>query len=649
MLELGRVAARRHRWEEALQALTEADEAEGLDPDDLLILADAAWWAGDPDTGVAVLERAYAGYERSGRLGEAATVGARLAYLAMRRLAMSIAMGWIARVQRLLENAPESIGHAWLEVLSAVQAVMIDGELERAIAHADRALELGRKYGSIGVQSIAMSFKGYALIERGQWREGLVLMDEANAVAMAERGDLRAASDVYCNTIAVCRNLADYRRAEEWTEEAERWMQSNGVGGYPGVCQVHRAELKRLRGSWPEAEEEARRACVELERFRLMDGIGFAHYEIGEVRRRMGDLKAAEEAFVLAYEYGWEPQPGLALLMLQRGDTAEAARSLAASLQQLPSGPGSDSILARARLLPAQVDISLAAGDVDTARAATEELERVAKLYESPAWAACALGSRGAIRLQEGQADDAVADLDRAWRLWRQIDLPYEGARTRTLLGQARAAAGDTAGAELEFAAARSALTRLGAAADLQQLNSLAGVHRSDERRRVRKAFMFTDIVTSTDLLSVMGDDAWEEVLRWHDRTLRGIFAQHGGEEVKHTGDGFFVSFDEPRRAVECAVAVQRRLEEHRREHGFAPWVRIGIHSAEAFHQTGDYSGKGVHVAARIGSLGEREQIVISSDVASAAGSLPFSVSTARPVKLKGVAAPVEVHTVDWR
>lgn len=654
-LESGRSAARRHLWDEALNALTAADEAEALGPDDLLLLADAAWWTSDPDRAVATFERSLAGFEREDRRGEAATVAARLAYLAMRRTAFSIAMGWIARAERLLQDQPESIGHAWLKILDLVQALVMRGDLDASIELADEAIELGRKHGSTGVQAIAMSFKGYALIQRGQWREGIALIDEAAAVAMSEVQDLRAASDVYCNTIAVCRDLADYQRAGEWTEEAERWMRANSVGGYPGVCQVHRAELKRLHGYWAEAEQVARSACVELERFRLMDGAGFAYHEIGEVRRRMGDLSAAEDAFRRAYEYGWEPQPGRALMMLERGETAAAAESIAATLQRIgPANPGvtSEHLLARARLLPAQVEIALASGDLETAHAATEESERVAGLYERAAWTASALSSRGAIFLAEGDAVGAAAVLDRAWRMWQEIDLPYESARARTLLGQARVGMGDVVGADLEFGAARSVFRRLGAETDLRRLNEFAGAGTrpgSTEPRRVMKAFMFTDLVKSTDLISLIGDAAWDELLRWHDRTLRGIFADHGGEVVRHTGDGFFLAFDMPRSAVECAVAVQRRLDEHRREHGFAPWVRIGAHLSEASRKGSDYAGQGIHVAARIADRADREEITISSDLLDAVGVIPFPTSDARSVQLKGITEPLMVHTVRWR
>ena len=119
---------------------------------------------------------------------------------------------------------------------------------------------------------------------------------------------------------------------------------------------------------------------------------------------------------------------------------------------------------------------------------------------------------------------------------------------------------------------------------------------------RVSKTFMFTDIVTSTDLVGLIGDDAWEKLLRWHDRELRKSFAEHQGDEVQHTGDGFFVAFEQAADGVECAVDIQRRLVRHRQEHGFAPLVRIGLHTAEATSQAGDFSGRGVHIAARIGA-----------------------------------------------
>jgi class 3 adenylate cyclase len=164
--------------------------------------------------------------------------------------------------------------------------------------------------------------------------------------------------------------------------------------------------------------------------------------------------------------------------------------------------------------------------------------------------------------------------------------------------------------------------------------------------RRVVKTFMFTDIVGSTNLVEALGDEAWENLLRWHDQMLRSMFVAHQGEEVVATGDGFFVGFDTPDAAVACAVAIQRGLAEHRQQHGFAPQVRIGLHASDATQVGGNFRGKGVHEAARIASRAEGGEVLASSD--TVAGTR-FSSSNARSMDLKGISEPVTVVTVDWR
>lgn len=650
-LEVGREAFRKHDWDKALEALTQVDEEVGLSPDDLMLLGDACWWSSQPDRAIDVFERAYDEYLGQERLGEAATVGALLAYFAMRRMAFSVGMGWVARVERMLEGQPESNGHAWLKVLHIAMALFFEHDLAAVVEHADEAIEIAQRQGVVGPQALAMSFKGIAMAYRGEWKEGMSLVDEASALAMSRGDDLRASSDVYCNLMGLCSSLGDYRRAGEWTDEAERWMRARSVGGFTGVCQVHRAELKRLRGDWSEAERDARVACVELERFHLLNGIGFAHYEIGEVRRHMGDLDAAEDSFMRAYEYGHPAQPGLALLRMDQGELDEATKSISGALEAVSGEAASPDVLTRGHLLPAQVEIAIAFGDHETAATAVAKLEEIAKTYDASSWEATVLTCRGALQLAQEEFEDALASLDKAWRLWQEIELPYETARARELMGRARLASGDESGAALEFRAVRSAYQQLGARTDLGRLEKLAGISGSDRTtgERLTKSFMFTDIVTSTDLVGLIGDEAWERLLAWHDRELRQAFEQHGGEEVRHTGDGFFVAFESPRDAIDCAVTIQRGLLDHRLEHGFSPTVRIGIHVAEATRQRDDYSGVGVHVSARIGDLGEGEQIVVSSDLLQAAGPVPYSTSHSREVELKGVPEPVLVHNVDWR
>ena len=651
-LVTAREAVVRHAWSEAREAFTSVDRDSSLSPGDLQLLADASWWSGDPEEAVEALERAYTGFIEVGENIAAAIVAMQLAYFAMRRLAGAVAAGWMSKAQHLLENEPETVGHAWFELIRTAEALFMRRNYDDVITIGDRALELSRKHNAPAVQALVSGWKGYALLAKGEWQEGTALIDEATAAAVSGELDPRSACDVYCNTIACCRTIGDYRRAGEWTEEADRWMQRQSLGGYPGVCRVHRAELKRLKGSYPEAEQEARVACEELERFHLMDGVGFAHYEIGEVRLRMGDLEGAEQAFMRAYEFGSDAQPGFALLGLARGDIDGAAKAIESRLAGGERGESTIDRLDRAHLLPAQVTIALAAGDIDTARNATEELERVAVDYERPAFEAAALTARGAVELHDGRAKEASAALGKAWRLWREIEFPYESAQARMLLGRAMAAAGDDATAWMDLSAARSVFERLGAARELRAIDELLGGQvavSTANGDRVTRTFMFTDIVTSTDLVGLVGDAAWEDLLRWHDRALRSEIAKHRGQEVRHTGDGFFVAFEQASDAVEAAVAIQRRLAEHRREHGFAPWVRIGLHTAEASPQGLDYAGHGVHVAARVGDVGEREEIVISAETLSSVDGIRFPTSDPRSLSFKGVTDPVEVRTIDWR
>lgn len=169
---------------------------------------------------------------------------------------------------------------------------------------------------------------------------------------------------------------------------------------------------------------------------------------------------------------------------------------------------------------------------------------------------------------------------------------------------------------------------------------------RSVEPHRVQKTFMFTDIVKSTNLVEALGDEAWGSLLSWHDQTLRALFAAQHGEELVTTGDGFFVGFESPDAALGCAVAIQRTLAEHRKAHGFAPQVRIGVHASSATQTGAGFSGKGVHEAARIAALAEGGEILVSRQTAAATRQ---AVSEPRSVTLRGIVEPMEVVTVKWR
>jgi class 3 adenylate cyclase len=399
-----------------------------------------------------------------------------------------------------------------------------------------------------------------------------------------------------------------------------------------------------FRGSWADAEREAKRACEELSGYDVMLA-GEAQYEIGEVRLRLGDVEGAREAFRQAHQLSREPEPGISLLRLAQGDAAGASISIKRALAAVESHA-----FIHARLLPAAVDIGLAAGDLDSVAQHVAELEQIAGSFRTTAVIATAEHSRGLLLLAQGDATAALTRQHYAVELWHELGAPYEASRARTALGEALRADGDEAAARLEFESAKEAFERLGALPDAKRVGELLGDKQGIAARageRVERTFVFTDIVGSTPLAEALGDDAWQELIRWHDQTLRTIFSRYGGTEVKQTGDGFFVAFEDASSAIEAAVAVQRSLAEHRRGHGFAPQVRIGLHEAQASTRATDFAGRGVHEAARIGSLAGAGQILASVNTVQSA-TTRFPVSTPRSVTLKGVSQPVDVVTIDW-
>jgi class 3 adenylate cyclase len=644
-LHAGREAATRHAWREAYELLGRADESNALTADDLAMLGEAAWWLGRLEDSIAARERAYSAYLEQGDLRSAAVMAVTLANDHFGKLAHSIGAGWFNKAERLLENDPDCSERGWLSMMHSLAALQMSDH-GTALEAADTTLDIGMRFGDRDLQAFGLTLKGRALIGSGQVHDGLALLDEATVAAVS--GELKPHSTgmIYCMAISATAQLADYRRAGEWTEASTRWCERQSIAGFPGICRVHRAEIMRLRGAWAEAEKEARRALTELEPFNLMFAAeGF--YELGEVRFRTGDLAGAEEAFRQANELGRSPQPGLALLRLAEGKVSAARSAIKRALED----PAGDK-LHRLRLLPGLVEIALADGDVDTARSAVDEMDELCKTYDSKVIQAATAFARGALELSEGLSGQAIRTLIQSNRLWKEVDLPYEGARARLLLGIALRADGDEDAAELEIAAAKGAFEKLGAVLDLRRALELLGHDVAESlpktavpAERVTKTFMFTDIVGSTNLATVMGDEAWGNVLSWHGTTLRALFRTHRGEEVKQIGDGFFVAFDEPLDAIECAVDIQRRLAAHRKDAGFAPSVRIGLHHIEATRKGNDYEGIGIHEAARIGALAEGGEIVASRNVLDAAPTR-FPVSEFRHAELKGVPHPVQVASI---
>jgi class 3 adenylate cyclase len=641
LLEDARDALGRHAWQEAFDLFSKADRELSLSGLDLEDLAQAAWFRAQGDVSIGAKERAFKAYLAEGNKIRAAYLALDLSREYSYKRQNSIASAWMRRGERLLEGEPESYSHGYLTLANSWIA-RATGDVATALELVKQAVEIGTRVGDPDLQAYALTALGTLKIATGATSEGFALMEEAAIAAV--NGELSAfgAGVTYCNMISACRDLTDYQRASEWTEAAERWCERQSVSGFPGVCRVHRAEVVALSGAWQRAEEELRRATGELAAYNATPPMADGFYAIGEIRLRMGDLQGAEEAVRQAHALGRSPQPALALIRLAQGKVEAAASAIRSAVQETWDQ------WAKARLLAAQVEIAVAAGDPASGRAAYDELVELERTYESPALHAGKHEALGRVLLAEGDANAAAIELRLAIKHWREVSAPYEVARGQALLASALHALRDDDAAELELKAAHDEFLRLGARLDAESTEKAIRVaaERKADPVQTRKTFMFTDIVGSTNLAELLGNEAWEHLLQWHDEALRALFARNRGEVVNSTGDGFFVAFDTVRHAIDCAIAIQRTLADHRRNSGFAPPVRIGLHAADANRHGEDYSGVGVHVAARVAALAGGGEIVATVETLTEVGEV--SASDPRQATLKGIADPVSVASVSW-
>ncbi len=471
VLERGRAACTRGAWLEGHELLSRADEKAPLGGDDLEVLATAAYMLGRDDESIRSFERAHHRHLETGETRRAARSALWVGMHLAARGALGPASGWLGRAQRLLDQEPgESAERGYLLMPVAFRHEAA-GEWAAAAAAAGEAAEIAVRFGDRDLLGLALHGQGHMLIRDGRVQEGLALLDEAMVAATGDDVSPIVTGLVYCGVILACQDVYEARRAREWTAALSRWCEEQPeMVAFTGRCLVHRAEILQLNGSWEEALEEARRAG---RRFAETGNpaAGVAHYRRAELLRLRGEPAAAEEAYRDASRSGWEPQPGLAQLRLaqERRDAAVAAIRRARAEMKEP--------LKQAALLPAYVEIMLAAGETDEARSACHELGQLVERFESAMLDAMLGYARGAVALAEGDAETALVALREACRVWRELAAPYEIARTRTLIGRACRVLGDEEAAALELEAALSIFEELGAAPDAARLEALMSGH----------------------------------------------------------------------------------------------------------------------------------------------------------------------------
>ncbi|MEF9882834.1 LuxR family transcriptional regulator [Streptomyces sp. P9-A4] len=499
-----RDAASREAWAEAYALLHAHDRhpSRGLTADDLSVLADAAWWSGHVEESVTARLRAHAAHVAAQDHRGAGLAAWWLSeeYRGLGRPAA--AAGWLHRAGHHLEDLPDCPEQCYLAWTAAEEAEA-RGDPGAALGSARRATDLALRSGSPDLLALGLQAESGALLSAGRRTEALALLDEA--MRMVAAGELSGmfTGRLYELALTQCMETAALGRAVEWTNAAMEWcappwsgrrpeedglmadgLPANGfpADGFPadapvpsmavpagenpfrGVCRARRAEVLDLLGAWALAEAEARQACREVPVDRL-EAAAAACYTAGEVQRRQGRTDAAAVSYGHAHDLGRVPQPGLALLRLAQGRTDAAVAGIELALAH--HGTAGRDLLGRARLLAARTEVALAVDDMPGAAEAAAELDALAGDVPLPrALADTALGSVAPPR-------EAREVLRRALAGWRELRVPYEAARVRTLLAVAHRAMGDEAEARRELGAARALFERLGAVPDARRATML--------------------------------------------------------------------------------------------------------------------------------------------------------------------------------
>ena len=452
---------------EEYEALRAIDASERT-PLEHVRLAEAAWWRSELAESVAERHLAYQGYDASGDERTAGVLAARLAIDHAMRGDTAVSSGFLARSKRHLKNIPDC-PEAGFSLMAEASLALFAGRFDESLALIRKAVACAERFDDRDLLAMSLHVEGLSQIAAGGIAAGLALMDEAMALVLS--GDIAPffTGVVYCSLIHACLELGDVRRAGEWSDAAMAWAETlPAEAPFHGECRVNRAEVARIRGAWPEAEAAASRVASELAT--INPGVaGVACYQVGDIHRRTGDVVVAEQSFARAHELGTDPQPGLALLRLAQGRVEVAEASLRTALAAAADRPH------RARLLGAQVEVSLASGDLEAARAAGKELDAIATGIASSAMLADAAAAEGAIHLAAGEASEAADVLRRAADLFREVDAPYETARARARYGQALAELGDEEGSRLELLAALTIFDDLGAAPDAAAVRGRLG------------------------------------------------------------------------------------------------------------------------------------------------------------------------------
>ncbi len=488
-----RALIEQHRWWDAYQVLSRLDGRSALGAQDLEDLAVCAFLCGKGMESRQARLRAYQIHLNGGDRRAAALCAMRIGFGQISTGELAQASGclpasltscaaWVAHAASLLTDGDEGVEQGYLLIPVAYEQLVMGGDLDAAAADSARAVEIARGWGDQDLLVLGLTIQGRAMVRSGSIGNGVVYLDEA--VMVVEAGDVSPsfAGIALGSAIEAAWEVLDLDRFGDWTEALRRWCElQDGMILFQSRSLGYRAILDELRGRWDDALDSAESACAVEIGDADPAAAASAHYRQGELLRLRGQFEQAELAFREASRRGLDPQPGLALLHLARGDVEGAAASISRSLGETRKP------LRRAAMLPACVEIMLAAGNLSAASEAAHELGATVDGFSTPFVEAAAHHARGAVLLAEGDPNGALGGLRVALRVWAHLDLPYEEARTRLVIAQCCRMLGDDDGSSLELSIARGILSDLGARPEVNKVDSLLATHPPSPHRLTKR------------------------------------------------------------------------------------------------------------------------------------------------------------------
>jgi class 3 adenylate cyclase len=632
LLASARKLTKKHKWQEA-EALLDSISEDELTGEAYSLRADCVFWQGTRNREIGLRERAFSAYVKENDTDNAALMAINLSLDYFHKEEDAVGRSWKARADKLIDETSDSISTGWMNRWRSSMAYDFYVDYQAALEFAEKSLAIAEKQGDPNLRAMALHDKGRALVALGEAESGLQLMEDVMVSTVAGELDPMTTGSIYCNMIGTCGKLADYRSASQWDDAARRWCERVGQSsGFPGTCRVKRSTIMRLRGIWVDAESEAKKAAHELVDY--PDTASMAYEEIGTIRLLSGDLSGSNKAFNQAIKLGQDPEPGFALLKVAENDLGSAH-----ALMTRAFNSDERTALDIAHLVPARTEISIAVGDIRAAEVAIKVGKEAAERFGTEALKASSHYSFGVFNFSQGDNKLAEKEFTAAAKQWRSSNFPYETAKARFALAKVYDAMGQVDLAGLEVDAARASFEELGAKLALKEAVRFIEL-RTGKSRTVQAAWLFTDIVGSTELLQAIGDEAWSNVLRWHNETVREEIQRCKGREINNTGDGFFVEFDSPTKAVVCAVAIQKVLARQRAAEGYPARVRMGIHSGDALESSGSRLGSEVHRTARVASAASADEILVTRVIRE---QVDHPLGESRMIEAKGFDEPIEV------